>query len=971
MDGVRLEDVQRAYQTRDPSLPELVVALAQAPDPPTKSVRQGVLTYQGFVSELNSWSFRYYKSDEEKQNYRISSWKVLESPEAEVPLPDRLWLHQIVTSLWEANGPYERECLIKIIMTCPLKWGPWRALKRIYKEAEEADDMEVYGALAVRFDMENSGYFYSNEVSRATLMYLVRRAWRYLRRKGESFSSVYADSAVEFLRYYNENTRWNKTWIANHIFFHNGQRYGQSSFMYWSMPNDLIKDRAFAEAWQRTPRPLFSLLERAQCEKVRKFAVDALKTDFRTVLREVEASWVARLVGVNSATAHEFVVWLLKNVPKFEASSFRDMGLHEPVLLLLESPSNEARAYAASYARTHARDLALEELVRLANNDHGEVRKLAFDLLRELDPREGVGLDWWGKMLGTQYGHDVAVDVLRKHFGASELTAAWFRERLLSDSNKVIEFAKKQLPETHNIKSLGTKYFTTLFDEEKLSSNVANFALEQIERHFELGSIDVDFWRRSLLHSLSMNVIQRWINEDKLKPAEMGVEFWRSLSYHPAWEEDAWVKQLKGSGRAWARELSYNSSLAYYARQILGDTRKFTPEQVGFEWLMSLVVRLESEYNQFAEGYLLSAFKPADFAPKGTSGALVAAGCEALWHMATSEGDENEPQRTFAIKYLRQHHPQLGAELTGKTIAEDAQIPREFFSFDRVKPLLLEPRTKLRKLALELGLWEMARWAPPLDEIVELCELRFAEVTRFFERCLLAEDIKENERFRLGRDKLTVSGVYRFCESLDKTTRKIGMALIAKYDDLAVPSELFRLTESPDRQMRAFVIRRLWHLYRDRGVTMHWQPTPVELQYTKSKKKTTGPEYETGPGPAQRPEGVPVEGDELVDFLRRELFGIPPAKLSKEEASMADAQESGGEGAKAQVKPVAARKAKLSLIEVIRDLALEDGDFAQLVSPLLREFMGSRGVSERSACLVALTRIDQTHPQLNVWLEAR
>ena len=968
MDGVCLEDVQRAYQTRDPSLPELVVALANAPDPPTKQVRSGELTYQSFLSELRGWSFRY-KTDEEKQTFRISSWKILESPEAPHPLPDRLWLHTIVSDLWAVNGPYERDCLIKIIMTCPLKWGPWRALKRIFKEAEARDDMEIYGALAARFDMETSGYFYSPELTRGTLLYLVRRAWRQLRRRGESFAATYPDAAVEVLRHYRDSTTWNRTWVANHIFFHNMTRYnrpvyGQAGFMLWSMPDDLLKDRAFAEAWQRSPRPLFSLLERAQSERARKFAVDALKADFRTALRDIESSWIVRLTGVPSASAHEFVVWLLKNVPKFEAASFRQMGLHEPVLLLLDSPSNEARAYAASYARTHARDLSLEELVRLVNNDHAEVRKLAFDLLRELDPREGVGLDWWGKMLGTQYGHDVAVEVLRKHFGASELTPAWFRERLLSDTHKVVEFAKAQLLVTHQPKNLGSVYFTSLFDEERLGSNTANFALHQLISHFEVAKIELDFWRRSLLHPMSQSTIQRWIGEDKLKANTLGVEFWRSLSYHPAWEEDAWIAALKGGERAWARGLTFNSNLAHYARQILGDTRQFSPEQVGFDWLMSLVVRLEQEYNQFAEGYLLTSFMPADFAPKQGQGDATLAGCEALWQMATQEGDEDESQRTFAIKYLRQHHPGLGPELTGKPLAPAAQIPTEFFAWSRVKPLLLEPRQKLRKLALELGQWELARWAPPLDEIVELCELRLSEVTRFFERALLAEDIKEHERFRLGRDKLTVSGVYRFCESLDKTTRRIGMALIARYDDLAVPAELFRLTESPDRQLRAFVIRRLWHLFRDRGVTPHWKPTPVELQHTPGKKKPAR-EPETGPGPAQRPEGAPAPEAELVAFLRRELFGIPPAKLSKDEAS-APGEETAAKGGepRAAVRPVAARKAKLSLIEVLRDLATEDAQFAQLVAPLLAEFMGSRGKSERDACLVALTRMRQAHPQL-------
>ena len=79
--------------------------------------------------------------------------------------------------------------------------------------------------------------------------------------------------------------------------------------------------------WRRTPRPLFSLLERARSETARRFAVDALKTDFRTALREVEPGWVARLAGSGSAVTDEFVVWILENVPRFlaELVRFRDL----------------------------------------------------------------------------------------------------------------------------------------------------------------------------------------------------------------------------------------------------------------------------------------------------------------------------------------------------------------------------------------------------------------------------------------------------------------------------------------------------------------------------------------------------------------------------------------------------------------------------------------------------------------------
>ena len=64
-----------------------------------------------------------------------------------------------------------------------------------------------------------------------------------------------------------------------------------------------------------------------------------------------------------------------------------------------------------------------------------------------------------------------------------------------------------------------------------------------------------------------------------------------------------------------------------------------------------------------------------------------------------------------------------------------------------------------------------------------------------------------------------------------------------------------------------------------------------------------------------------------------------------------------------------ARKAKLSLIEAMRDLAIEDRAFAGLASSLLHEFMGSRGASERAACMVALARIGLAHDDLKVLTE--
>src|SRR5262249_8216651 len=160
--------------------------------------------------------------------------------------------------------------------------------------------------------------------------YLVRRAWRYLRRVGQTLPVAYADTAADFLCHYTDNTNWRGTWVANHIFYHNTKAYGRAHFS--AIPGlrgkggTLLDSRAYPGLGPRSPRPLFALVERARSEQVREFATGALKTDFRALLREVEPAWVVRLVGLGSRTIDAFVVWVLNNVPRFEQASFRALG---------------------------------------------------------------------------------------------------------------------------------------------------------------------------------------------------------------------------------------------------------------------------------------------------------------------------------------------------------------------------------------------------------------------------------------------------------------------------------------------------------------------------------------------------------------------------------------------------------------------------------------------------------------------
>ncbi len=1068
---LRLDDVRRAWESNDPDLPGLVESMAGEPDEtPETPIREGAPTFAKFLAEIRSKPFFKTKTPEEQRHYRVEQFKALESPDAEVPLPDRLRLHEIVAALWEDNGPFARSCLLEIIARVPLRYGPWRALKRIFKEAEARDDTEVFGALAARVDAAIGVSYGPTEVGSLTLSYLRRRAWRRLRRIARTRPACYADAAADVLAHYQGSTRWQQTLVANHIFFHETGEYDRSSFHLRVSSSDLLKNRAFADLWRRSPRPLFGLLERARSDQVRRFAAEALKADFRASLREVEPGWVARLIGVGSGPVDDFAVWVLNNVPKFEQAAFRSLGLHEAVLRLFDSPSNAARAYAAEYARTHARDLPVDDLIRLADNNESAVRKLAADLLQARDPRQEIGLEAWGRLLESRYGHELAANVLRKHFGARELTPEWFRDRLLTKNRVAFNFIQTHLLQIHPAAKLGPDYFVGLVEatdagEEHQSDQLVDFAMSQLAK-FDVNALDLDALRRLALRPLSRPTLGRWIDEGRLKPQALGLDFLRSLAFHPDWDADPWISTLRRDGPTWARGLEFDESLSEHALGWLRDVRRFAPADLGFEWLLNLASRSEARYHNFAVDTMIKGFSPADFAPKqdaptastgvaapasvnlgGASflftgkmatmqrkeaednvrnlGGSVASGvtnklhylvigdegsslyghgkkgskqvkgeelnaaganikiisetaflkmlagqttqasegssldgANRLWEMAGAPGPADAPLSQFAIKYIRRHHPDIALAETDRPVDPGSEIPAEFLTFERVEPLFRETRKPLRDLALELARWEFARWSPPTDELVRLAENPHADVRKFVADALLADDAPEHRRYRIDLEKLGPAAVFRFCESGDESTRALGIQLIGRSPRFRLPEELFRLTESPDRRVRAFVIRTLWSLYRDRGITDDWKPyiPPAPTIGSAAAKKAAARAEVLGTGPPARPEALPSTSKDLWYFLRRTLFEIPPPRPEKR-------QETGTEPGE-RLKPLAARKAKLALIETMRDLALEDAEFARGVLPLMEEFMGSGGRSERDACLVAVTRLKHVHPGL-------
>ena len=616
-----LEDIRKAWDARDPRLIKLLEQLCEQPIPRSETpIRTEALTFDKFIISLRDWKYRH-KSREEQAHYRIETLKALEAPTAEVPLADKLKVHEVIYTLWQSNDALARDYLLRIIASVPVVYGPWKALKKIFKEAEAKNDTEVYGAISARIDMTSARGSYG-KVSGATLGYCARRAWRYLRRVAVQLPATYADVACDFLINYTDDTTWRGTWIYNHIFFHDTKKYGRNRWRFgWREemnPADL-KKRAYGDLWKRSHRPLFSLLDRAKSDPVRSFAISALKTDFREKLRDTEPGWVVRLVGVPSAAIHEFVVWILQNVPKFEQGAFRTLGLHDAVLKLFDSPSTVARKYAADYARTHARDLSVDELIRLANNDNDDVRKLARDLLGEKDPRTGVGLNAWGRLLETEHGHKFAAEAITKHFGPKELTPEWFQGRILSPSDEAFTFATKLLPKIHNLKDLGPAFFVTLLQkvnpEDNRADEIASYATTELGK-FPLDTLAPELLRWLALFPHTTDALFQWVNQNKLKPQTLGMDFWKMMAFQPDWDASPWLTNFKATNGQWAKELTFEENKA---NQVLGwfrDVRKFTAAELGFDWLMRLVARSEPMYHDFASDRLIKTFVPADFAPR-------------------------------------------------------------------------------------------------------------------------------------------------------------------------------------------------------------------------------------------------------------------------------------------------------------------------------------------------------------------
>lgn len=609
-----IDDISHAYDINEIDFSDLfmLIACSDYCKNTDESVLETPLTK--YFDVVNSDDFKKL-SKIEKARFSIQQFKLIELDDA-INIPERYKLYRIMLKMWRNNSLNDRKQLKIIISKAPLLFGVWKAIKKIFKEAEAKNDTDMLGAISARIDIAYSEQQYNSEVGRGTIIYLVRRAWRYLRNIGKDFPSFYCQSAVDFLKAYPENINWKNTWVLNHIFFHKSKKYNSKNFEPNIKFDDFNKYRAFPDLWKKSPNPLIRLLEESKSSYIFKFAVSLLKNEHLINLREISEITLLRLLKKQSPEVDEFCIWIFNTVPKFEQSKLKEFGLHDAIINLFKSTNSSALNFVATYARTHAKDLPLNQVIELINHENKEVRDLAISFIMERDPRKDIGLDSWAKLLGTKYGNLLAEEAIIKNFSSKELTKEWFYKNLLESNSR--NFSQKNLLKIHKIKDLGINYFIDIFNDKKFSFEIVNFVLENIKK-FSPEEITLEFLRQALFNKLTRFIIIEWVENGFINSSIFGVDFLISLAYKPEWEKSKWIQELISKDIENNNEKYYPEFDDYLSQTIfswLSDIRKFSPTDIGFELLIQLVKSKEENYHKFASNYMIKAFIPSDFAVK-------------------------------------------------------------------------------------------------------------------------------------------------------------------------------------------------------------------------------------------------------------------------------------------------------------------------------------------------------------------
>lgn len=810
-----LADLRALAEGGAADLTEAILSFVAQPDPQTGPVPTGALTAAALNQKLSE---AYNNPAVAERRVQIALvWQKYLTQTNPLPAP-RFLLADFLLWIYERGDEPSRSTLIELFGKAPLKMGLWGGMKRVFKRAEALHDPQIFGALAARFDVEAAGSP-SGDVTKATLVYLKRRAWRYLRQLGKAVPELYPQFAAATLVQLPAAFDLSRSWVAAHILFHESKDFDGTHYtVYGKLPADLVKDRAYDATWKRAADPLMLLLEAAQNDTVARYAISALRRDFPDVLRKVDAPWLDRVSRRPLPSVHEFVVETLQGSVEFQSARLKSLGLHETVLALLNSPSPKARTYAIEYARAHAQDLPADRLVELAASPHADTSAWAASALQKLGPKQ-IGHLLLGRLLNTNLT-GWAEKNLNEGFDRKELPRPWLIDMLFG-SNGQAKWALTHLTTKYAAGELGAEFWKSVLADPraKEKSNIAasvftellKLPAEAVGGAWALEALQVRVWR---------HLIDPWLQKVEALPG-------------------ADVEKIKG--------LVFDPQLRTTALKLLGRPKIARLADLTLPWLLALARRADPTLNGWATRYLLENVSPAD-----------AGGPDRLFELATG-AKEPEPVRQFAQTYLTCHHPQIGpTQPQSIAFGLKPQLTLEAYKPEPYWKATQDLRPDVRRFALQIIKASLRRWGWH-TRVYELADSEFKEVRNVaFDALLKAGQPGADPQATLTVEELDPARIFAMTESRIRSSRELAMELITRhYGKLGGADRLGWLMASSDRTVRQMAVRILWERHRPRALPDGWKPS-------------------TGTLVEQGDRFTDVEA--LRSFLKTLLFGLPPGR---------------------------------------------------------------------------------------------
>lgn len=371
----------------------------------------------------------------------------------------------------------------------------------------------------------------------------------------------------------------------------------------------------------------------------------------------------------------------------------------------------------------------------------------------------------------------------------------------------------------------------------------------------------------------------------------------------------------------WLKSLVAKPRLRPYALRLLARRAFVEPARIGLGWLLDLARSSDNELAQFAQRMLLESFAPEDFG-----------GVEAVWELATGK-KQPEAVRTFAGTYLKAHHLELGARTPeAKALGIKPRLSPGDYAITRIRALLRDDRADVRRLGVAIAAEDIVRWGDPAL-VYELVASTFKE-PRALGIELLMGAITGGATRKVPAAWIDGRRLFGLAESAHKAAREVALTLIRKlYDAVGGAERLAWLMDSPDRDVRLFAVRLFWDRHRPKAWPEEWTP-----------RKNVGAAIGTARF---------ADLEALRQFARVVLFGLPPGRVGEREPL--------APGAPQPERPLPASVAKKRLIEAMRDIALDDIDFARAIAPVLVEFTESTAKGEWQASVQALTALRAKH----------